>query len=138
MTAQSQRSYPLEIEELVGGDGEVLGVFSKGHHPAGCALAGLAGDPFLADALDHLDLLGLDDLDDLDDKMAVDSTSTAVAFQTWRRVATRRRPDAGGGLGSPAVFRLASPGSRGAFPVTVLYLDDLNHHRNGQAREGAA
>ncbi len=135
MTGQSPRAYPIEIEELTGPDGEVLGVFSKGHHPAGCALAGLAGDPFLADAFDHLDLRGLHDLDD---EMAVDSTSTAVAFQTWRRVATRRRPDAGGGLGSPAVFRLASPGSRGAFPVTVLYLDDLNHHRNGQAREGAA
>ncbi len=137
MTAQSQRSYPLEIEELVGGDGEVLGVFSKGHHPAGCALAGLAGDPFLADALDHLDLLGLRDLDDLDDEVAVDSTSTAVAFETWRRVATRR-PDAGVGFGAPAVFRPASPGSRGAFPVTVLYLDNLNRTRNGQASEGAA
>src|SRR6266700_6074901 len=125
MTAQSQRSYPLEIEELTGPDGEVTGVFSKGHHPAGCALAGLAGDPFLADALDHLDLLGLHDLDDLDDEVAVESTSTAVAFETWRRVATRRRPgpgpDAGRGFGTPAVFRLASPGSRGAFPVTVLY-----------------
>ena len=122
--------YPLQIEELVDPDGEILAVWSKGHHPAGSALARLAGDPFLADALHYLDRLGRYDPD-----TDQPPDSTAVQFETWRCVPTRGYYDADWSM----QLLPARHGRPGAFPVTVLHLDalDLDEDPDGQASEAS-
>ncbi len=116
MTGQSHRAYPLDIQELVNLDDEVIGVWSKGHHPAGCALAGPAGDAFLTAVTRYLAERGHGHV--YGHGHGLDAA--AVAFETWRCVPARFPAD------EPRVlFHPATLGQRGAFPVTVLYLDDL-------------
>ncbi len=104
----SRRAYPLEVQALTADGEEPTGVWSKGHHAAGCELA---GDPFLDAARAYLREQCWFDDDELADL-------PAVAFETWRCVPARLDGEAW------SRFCPAAPGTRGAFPVTVLRLDD--------------
>jgi hypothetical protein len=106
------RAYPLEIQAFGDGDGEVYGVYSKGHHGAGSDLSG--PDSFLAAARKYL-------LEEEDwDAKELDELLEAVgpSFLTWRCVPAR-----GYGIEPLTMFVPAKPGSRGSFPVTVLLVD---------------
>ncbi len=104
----SRRVDPLEVEQLVDAGEDLLGVYSKGHHSAGAAFA---GDPFLTAVGAYLrEEMWFDD-----DEVAA-FTAGSVAFETWRCVPT---PVADGGE-RWSRFVAATPGTRGAFPVTVL------------------
>jgi len=106
------KTYPLEIQAFVDtGSEELLGVYSKGHHAAGCELG---GDPFLTAARAHLLEQQGWDPEELDAVLEAFGPS----FETWRCVPAR---DPYGDRGTR--FVPAKPGSRGSFPVTVLRVD---------------
>jgi len=107
--ALTARGCPLEVQPVVDSGGQVLAVFAKGHQPGGCVLA---VDRFLAAVGRYLVELGL-----LDDDVTPDPAT--ARFETWRCVPDPHDPD------SPVRFHPATPGRQGAFPVTVLDLDDL-------------
>lgn len=101
--------HPLKVEPLVDLDLELLGVWSKGHHPAGAIWA---ADPFLEAARKLLATdRGYDpeELDELDPQM--------VCLETWRCVPHKVDGE------WASMFVAATPGRPGAFPVTVLRFD---------------
>jgi hypothetical protein len=105
----TSRSYPLEIEPFADHGEELLGVYSKGHH---AGASELTGDPFLQAARKHLDEEECWDAEEL-----ADLDQCVVQFETWRCIPCRLDGDWW------TMFRPATPGQPGAFPVTVLRFD---------------